>query len=206
MDHALFSKQPMFTIRWFIIIAVFCFLVWWVLSNRLRYWSLKQDCDGRLTECTRMMRRYSAVGRVPVRDHADALGAIMRMKSIQHEWWFSTMHGVLLFRREHLGDDFHGLCDRGAAETAGTAAEGGHAQDVLFHRLADVFAFCGVLRLHHFLPVFHHLEREHAGGNLLLRVTRAGHLVCREHGHHLRALSSCRSSVWVSDRRQADLG
>jgi hypothetical protein len=43
LDHALKAKQPLFTVPMFYVVAAFCFLVWWRLSNRLRYWSLKQD-------------------------------------------------------------------------------------------------------------------------------------------------------------------
>src|SRR5882762_6779539 len=43
IDHSLQAKQPLFTMRMFYIVAVFCFVVWYFWSNRLRYWSLKQD-------------------------------------------------------------------------------------------------------------------------------------------------------------------
>ncbi|MDB6017085.1 MAG: hypothetical protein JWR19_1574 [Pedosphaera sp.] len=94
MDHALASKQPLFTIKGFFIVSIICFVVWWVLSNRLRYWSLKQDQTGSV-ECTRMMRRYAAVG-VFLFALTLTFGAIMWMKSLEHEW-FSTMYGVYYF-------------------------------------------------------------------------------------------------------------
>jgi hypothetical protein len=40
MDHALKAKQPLFTMPMFYVVAAFCFFVWWLLSSRLRYWSL----------------------------------------------------------------------------------------------------------------------------------------------------------------------
>src|SRR5690348_2307429 len=45
-DHALAAKLPLFTVPSFYIVAVVLFLVWWMLSNRLRYWSLEQDKTG----------------------------------------------------------------------------------------------------------------------------------------------------------------
>lgn len=94
MDHALASKQPLFTIPSFFIIAAICFGAWTLFSNRLRYWSLQQDVTGSV-ECTRKLRRYSAFG---VFFFAITLtfGAIMWMKALQHEW-FSTMYGVYYF-------------------------------------------------------------------------------------------------------------
>src|SRR5438477_3320426 len=40
-DHALHAKLPLFTKTAFVLIAIFCFAVWWVFSARLRYWSLQ---------------------------------------------------------------------------------------------------------------------------------------------------------------------
>ena len=42
-DHAVTAKHPLFTFPGFYIVAVVCFAVWIVLSNRLRHWSLRQD-------------------------------------------------------------------------------------------------------------------------------------------------------------------
>ncbi len=39
----------------------------------------------------------------------------------------------------------------------------------------------GVLRLHHFLPILHYLERQHAGRNILVSPARSGHLVVGRH-------------------------
>src|SRR5438046_1706978 len=43
IDHSLHAKQPLFTIPMFYAVALFCFGVWYFWTNRLRYWSLKQD-------------------------------------------------------------------------------------------------------------------------------------------------------------------
>src|SRR5437763_5666418 len=42
LDHSLQAKQPLFSTPAFYLVAVACFGVWWLLSNRLRYWSLQQ--------------------------------------------------------------------------------------------------------------------------------------------------------------------
>ena len=45
-DHALHAKAPIFTLPGFYFISAGCFLVWWLLSNRLKFWSLRQDETG----------------------------------------------------------------------------------------------------------------------------------------------------------------
>jgi hypothetical protein len=94
LDHALKAKQPLFSTPMFYVVAAFCFLVWWLLSNRLRYWSLKQDETGAALPTYRM-RTYSAVG-VFLFAITLTLAVVMWMKSLQWEW-FSTMYGVYYF-------------------------------------------------------------------------------------------------------------
>ncbi|HYT61017.1 MAG TPA: hypothetical protein VEL06_12650 [Haliangiales bacterium] len=94
IDHSLHAKQPLFTLPMFYIVALFCFVVWFVLSNRLRHWSLKQDETG-AAECTYKMRFYSFWG-IFAFAITLTLAAIMWMKALQHEW-FSTMYGVWYF-------------------------------------------------------------------------------------------------------------
>lgn len=93
-DHALAAKQPLFTQPMFYIVSAFCFLVWWVLSYRLRYWSLQQDKTGDALP-TYKMRVYSGVG-VFLFALTLTLAAIMWMKALQYQW-FSTMYGVYYF-------------------------------------------------------------------------------------------------------------
>jgi len=93
-DHALKSKLPIFTKPGFYAIAVFCFLVWWVLSRGLRSWSLRQDQTGDAV-CTYRMRSYSAIG-IFLFAITLTFGAIMWMMALQHQW-FSTMYGVYYF-------------------------------------------------------------------------------------------------------------
>lgn len=93
-DHALAAKQPLFTPSGFYIAAVACFLIWWWLSNRLRYWSLRQDETGG-AKPTYRMRFFSALG-IFLFAFTLTIAAIMWMKALQYEW-FSTMYGVYYF-------------------------------------------------------------------------------------------------------------
>ena len=93
-DHALHAKLPMFTFTGFYLIAAVCFLAWWAVSNRLRYWSLKQDEDGS-ARCTIKMRLHACWG-IWAFGVTLTLAAIMWMKALQHQW-FSTMYAVIYF-------------------------------------------------------------------------------------------------------------
>ena len=93
-DHALHSKQPLFTMAGFYIVSIICMATWWFLSNRLRHWSLKQDETGS-AECTHKMRFLSYTG-IFLFAFTLTFGAIMWMKALQHQW-FSTMYGVHYF-------------------------------------------------------------------------------------------------------------
>jgi hypothetical protein len=93
-DHALQAKFPLFTVPGFWISATFCFAVWWLLTNRLRYWSIKQDEDGAALPTYRM-RFYSSIG-IVLYAITLTLGAVMWMKGLQWQW-FSTMYGVYYF-------------------------------------------------------------------------------------------------------------
>jgi len=116
-DHAVQAKYPLFTVAGFYLVAFFCFLVWWSFSNRLRYWSLKQDQaasargasqpgffaqllglnqnDPGSVECTAQMRKFAAAG-IFLFAVTLTLAAIMWMKALQYQW-FSTMYGVYYF-------------------------------------------------------------------------------------------------------------
>lgn len=93
-DESLKAKMPVFTRPMFYVITAVCFLVWWVLSNRLRHWSLRQDQTGEAV-CTYRMRFYSAIG-IFLFAITLTIGAILWMMSLQHQW-FSTMYGVYYF-------------------------------------------------------------------------------------------------------------
>jgi hypothetical protein len=93
-DHALHAKFPLFTTSGFYIVAVACFAVWWLLTDRLKFWSLKQDETGS-AECTQKMRLHSYWG-IWLFAFTLTFGAIMWMKALQYQW-FSTMYGVQYF-------------------------------------------------------------------------------------------------------------
>lgn len=93
-DHALGAKQPLFTMGGFYLTAALCFFTWWLLSSRLRYWSLTQDKTGGSLPTYRM-RFYSAFG-IFLFAVTMTLAAVMWMKSLQHQW-FSTMYAVYYF-------------------------------------------------------------------------------------------------------------
>ena len=94
LDHALHAKQPLFTLPGFFLVSAFCFGIWWLLSNRLRYWSVKQDTSGAV-ECTLKMRSYSYWG-IFAFAVTVTLASIMWMKALQYDW-YSTMYGVYYF-------------------------------------------------------------------------------------------------------------
>ena len=93
-DHSLHAKFPLFTEAGFLVSALACFAVWWVLSYRLRYWSLEQDKTGD-AKPTHRMRFLSGLG-VFLYAVTLTLASFMWMKSLMYEW-FSTMYGVTYF-------------------------------------------------------------------------------------------------------------
>jgi len=93
-DRALAAKQPLFTMPMFYVASAVCFGAWWLLSSRLRYWSLKQDQTGAALPTYRM-RFYSGFG-IVLYALTLTLGAILWMKALQYQW-FSTMYGVYYF-------------------------------------------------------------------------------------------------------------
>lgn len=93
-DHALAAKQPLFTVPMFYVTSALCFAVWWLLSNRLRYWSLEQDKTG-AAQPTYRMRIYSGAG-IVLYAITLTLGVILWVKALQYQW-FSTMYGVYYF-------------------------------------------------------------------------------------------------------------
>lgn len=93
-DHALHAKWPLFTVPAWYTVSVACFLIWWWISRRLRYWSLEQDRSG-AAECTYQMRKYACIG-IFLFAITLSLGAILWMKGLMYQW-FSTMYGVYYF-------------------------------------------------------------------------------------------------------------
>jgi hypothetical protein len=93
-DHALKSKYPLFTMSGYYVLMFVIFGIWWLYSNRLRYWSLRQDETGG-ADCTHRMRFYAASG-VVLFAITVTLVAIVWMKGLMDEW-YSTMYGVWYF-------------------------------------------------------------------------------------------------------------
>jgi hypothetical protein len=94
LDHSLLAKQPLFTVAGFWVATIVCFLVWYLVASRLRYWSLEQDKTGAALPTYRM-RFWSGLG-VVLFALSLTLGCFMWMKGLMHEW-FSTMYGVYYF-------------------------------------------------------------------------------------------------------------
>jgi len=93
-DHALKAKYPLFTMPGYYVTMAVLFGIWWLYTNRLRHWSLRQDETGS-AECTRRMRFYAASG-VALFALTLTLAAIVLMKGLMSEW-YSTMYGVWYF-------------------------------------------------------------------------------------------------------------
>ncbi|HEY1170620.1 MAG TPA: hypothetical protein VGH19_04550 [Verrucomicrobiae bacterium] len=93
-SHAVHAKSPLMTKAGFVIVSLVALGSWVLFSNRLRYWSLKQDETGSF-ECTKGMRKW-ACGGVWVYAITVTLAIIMWVKAL-HVEFFSTMFGVQYF-------------------------------------------------------------------------------------------------------------
>ena len=93
-DKALAVKHPLFTMPGFYLASVGCFAVWWLLTNRLRFWSLEQDKTGAALP-THKMRMWSGLG-VVLYAVTLTLGVFMWMAALEYKW-FSTMYAVIYF-------------------------------------------------------------------------------------------------------------
>ena len=93
-NNVLSAKWPVFTLPGFYITSAVFFGIWWRLSWRLRYWSLKQDETGD-TSCTNQMRFHSGWGIVAFALTLTFSG-VLWMQAVQYQW-FSAIYGVYLF-------------------------------------------------------------------------------------------------------------
>jgi hypothetical protein len=93
-DRALSAKWPLFTFPGFCAASAIYFCIWWLLSSRLRSWSLKQDetADPR---CTHKLRFHSGWGILAFAATV-TLAPILWMKSLQYQW-SSTIYGLYFF-------------------------------------------------------------------------------------------------------------
>jgi hypothetical protein len=93
-DTALNARLPVFTPAGFLAASAIFFGLWWLLSSRLRYWSLKQDETGG-AQCTHRMRFHSGWGMVSFALTLTFSG-VLWMQAVQYQW-FSAMYGVYFF-------------------------------------------------------------------------------------------------------------
>ncbi|MGA2788105.1 MAG: hypothetical protein ABSF60_11315 [Verrucomicrobiota bacterium] len=93
-NNSLSAKLPVFTMRGFYITSAVFFGIWWLLSSRLLYWSLRQDETGDAL-CTRQMRYHSGWGIVAFALTLTFSG-VLWMQAVQYQW-FSAVYGVYLF-------------------------------------------------------------------------------------------------------------
>jgi hypothetical protein len=92
-------KAPYLNVQWFIIRAVIYFAVWWLVNDRLRRWSLKQDEVGG-TELTRRMRRLGA-GSLPFLALTITFASFDWLMSVD-PFWISTIFGIYYFAGSFL--------------------------------------------------------------------------------------------------------
>ena len=184
-DHALAAKHPLFTHAGFLHrVAAFCFVVWWVLTNGLRSWSLQAGRQRAVRCRPTRCGSYSRIGDFPVRRHADARGHHVdegdAVSMVLHDVW------RLLFRRQRV-DDAGDWCtsSRWCWIAQGVLTDVLHEHQYYFIG-SLLFAFTVFYAYVTFRAIFHHLERQHAGGNVLVRHARKGHLVVDRDDHYLR--------------------
>jgi len=94
LDTSLNAKLPVFTMPGFCLTSVIFFGLWWLLSSRLRYWSLKQDETGTAL-CTQRMRFHSGWG-IVVFALTLTFSGVLWMQAVQYQW-FSAIYGVYFF-------------------------------------------------------------------------------------------------------------
>jgi hypothetical protein len=93
-NSSLSAKWPVFTMPGFYITSAIFFGLWWLLSSRLRYWSLRQDEIGGAL-CTHRMRFHSGWGIVMFALTLTFSG-VLWMQAVQY-LWFSAIYGVYFF-------------------------------------------------------------------------------------------------------------
>jgi hypothetical protein len=93
-NTSLNARLPVFTLPGFLVVSAIFFGIWWLLSSRLRYWSLKQDETGGAL-CTQRMRFHSGWGIVAFALTLTFSG-VLWMQAVQYQW-FSAIYGVYFF-------------------------------------------------------------------------------------------------------------
>ena len=132
-DRVLIAKMPLFTHSGFTIVSLIFFGIWWLLTGRINYWSLRQDVTGDAL-CTRKMRFHSGWGILAFAATVTVAPTIW-MQSLQYQW-SSTIYGLYMFAS----------CGWVALATAYVIAAILHRQRVLTPVLKDnQFYYLGVL-------------------------------------------------------------
>jgi len=93
-NTSLNARLPVFTPAGFVVTSAVFFGIWWLLSSRLRCWSLKQDETGAAL-CTYRMRFYSGWGIVAFALTLTFSG-VLWMQAVQYQW-YSAVYGVYFF-------------------------------------------------------------------------------------------------------------
>ena len=93
-NTALNARQPVFSQPGFLAASAIFFGLWWLLSSRLRYWSLQQDETG-APLCTHRMRFHSGWG-IVVYAVTLTFSGVLWMQAVQYQW-FSAIYGVYFF-------------------------------------------------------------------------------------------------------------
>lgn len=93
-DRALSAKLPLFTLPGFCVASAVFFGIWWLLTGRINYWSLRQDVTGDAL-CTRKMRLHSGWGILAFAATV-TLAPTLWMESLQYQW-SSTIYGFYMF-------------------------------------------------------------------------------------------------------------
>lgn len=93
-NRDLSSKWPLFTTPGFFIASAVFFGIWWLLTGRINYWSLRQDVTGDAL-CTRKMRFHSGWGILAFAATV-TVAPTLWMQSLQYQW-SSTIYGLYMF-------------------------------------------------------------------------------------------------------------
>lgn len=93
-DRTLLARLPIFTLAGFCIASVVFFGIWWLMTGRINYWSLRQDVTGDAL-CTRKMRFHSGWGILAFAATV-TLAPTLWMQSTQYQW-SSTIYGLYMF-------------------------------------------------------------------------------------------------------------
>jgi hypothetical protein len=93
-DNLIEAKSPVFTIPGFCVASAALFAIWWLLTSRLAYWSLRQDVTGDPL-CTRKLRFHSGWGIVAFALTLTFAG-VLWIKALHYQW-YSAIYGVYFF-------------------------------------------------------------------------------------------------------------